>query len=86
MGSNVVVSLHPPYGRFSGFSKTTDFFFLFPNIRDLQNFPLWPLPQATHAMAAGSRVWAPRKIAFPTLLNLCDASIFLLCRDETKKQ
>lgn len=39
--------------------KTLDFFFSFPDIRDLQNFPLpavfWPLPQATHALAARSR-------------------------------
>ena len=56
--SNAVVSLHPTSGRVSGFSKTLDVF-SFPNIRDLQNFPVptvfWPLPQSTHAVAARSR-------------------------------
>lgn len=39
--------------------KSFRFLKSFPNIRDKQNFPLpaafWPLPQATHTVAAGSR-------------------------------
>lgn len=59
--SNAGLSLRPASGRVSGFSKLLMFFFFFsfPDIRDLQNFPppavYWPLPQATHTLAARSR-------------------------------